>query len=535
MSIREQLVEAVTGALERCAGEGLLRREEARVVELTTPGSAAQGDYCCDVTALLARGSGRSAGEAARCVAERLELPAGVAEVEASASGTLLFRLQPEALAGILEAISSQGGDYGRSGRGEGGRAVHLEFVSADPTAPLNASHGRGAVFGDALAGVLEWAGHRVTREFYLNDAGSQVERFGRDLLTRARDVSPSGSGATEEQHLQQLAAVVRERLGASEGQSPEERLQAAIDLGREAILESQRETLARLRVEFDIWRSERELRASGKVDEVLARLRAAGHVYDQDGAVWLRTTTFGDDEDRPLVRSNGQPTYFLGDLAYHLDKAERGSELLVDIWGPEHAAYVGRTAAGLQALGLPAETLRVLILQPVQVRSSSLGAEASPSSGNNVLLDEVIERVGVECARFLYLSRPAGAALSLPLGSDEAIPDADGLPRLRAVLARLRALGAPVGTGGSEVPAEPAARTLLRKLGELSDEVRAAAGELEPYRVARYLLETATAADAFLGSVESAGPSPGQRRVAEAAATVLANGLAVLDIRAHD
>jgi arginyl-tRNA synthetase len=429
----------------------------------------------------------------------------------------MTVRTEPDAaLLDALRAAREQRADYGRR-RLDAAPSVQIEFVSANPTGPLTVAHGRGAALGDALANLLEWTGHRVTREFYVNDTGTPMERFA-EALEAALGV---GDQPPADGFIADIAAEVR-------GAAASENL---VELGARAVLRRQRETLERFGVRFDEWFSERSLHESGRVPEVVALLRERGHTYDNEGALWLRSGALGDTQDHPLLRSNGRPAYITGDLAYHLDKFRRGFDRIIDVWGPEHGDYVGRTRAGVAALGCDPNALEVLIFGPVSVRVEGVLLEASAASGNKVTLDDVIEKAGPARARLLYLSQPFESPLEIDLDALAAAAD-DPLTRVGAaerqaaeIVGRARARGE---LPGLETLVGEEEGVLARKVAAFPNELSAAAAEREPHRLLAYGLETS---DAFTALADRRGGawSPSQSALAEAVGVVLRNVRSVL------
>ena len=313
------------------------------------------------------------------------------------------------------------------------------------------------------------------------------------------------------------------------------ERTQALGELGLKKMIEGQKETLARLGVEFDEWRSEREVLASGALEDALQRLEENGHVYEADGALWLSAKALGDETDRPLRRSNGEPTYLAGDLAYHLDKFRRGFERVIDIWGPDHLTYVRRTQAGIEALGYRPDSVDIQVLEPVTLKLDGQLLEAGASGGNNILLDEVIEDVGKDTARFSYLLRGPQSPLEFDLDLARQQPEAVPAQKVRATLASVRSVldGArcrgqlPALDPDTTLAAEAGDQRLLRRLADFPDEVRAAARELDPSRITRYAVELAGLA----APVASQAPEPARLALLDAAEVVLTNALQILGI----
>lgn len=496
MLIRERLAAELAAAAARVR-EARGIEGEPGPVSLDVPPTPDLGDFSSDIALTLARAAGASAPELAAELARNIPSPSGLLErVEVSSSGFLNFHLRPDWLQTALAEILEQGDGFGRSpdlGRGE---KVLVEFVSAYPTGPLTVTHGRGAALGDALASVLEWSGYEVARESYVNDAGRHMDRFGRTLealYLRAcgRPADLPLDGYTGE-YVEELAGVLHTRLGSSlVDLSTEARRDRLEREGVAEVLNRQQAVLARMGVRLDGCYSERSLHESGKVSAVVETLRARGDAYDQDGAVWLRSTAHGEREDRALIRSSGRPSYLAGDLAYHWEKRARGFTRMIDVWNAEHQGYVQRTRAGIAALGIPQSTLEILIFQPVALKLQGSIVEGASAGGNTILLQDVIEEVGAAAARFFYLRKPAGTMLELDLDLARS-PEASN--PFVAVRQALSAAAERAGEGDVAAPRSPACAELMQRLASLPDEIRAAAREREPARLSRYLTDVAAA-----------------------------------------
>jgi arginyl-tRNA synthetase len=556
MLIRERLGTAITAAAALARNEGALDVDPPLAVQLDVPPSRALGEFTTDVAVSLARQARRPPLEVAVELAQRLavgsEAPDGdatalVERVEPTPSGFLNFHLRADWLQRVLAEARRSGPDYGRAPDLGAGERVLIEFVSADPWAPLMLSHGRGAALGDALAEVLAWSGYTVVRETYVNDGGPQMDRFARSLLARyLQQLGDTGARVPVDgfpnEYVTELARALAEEQGGRLRDAPDA-VDAARAWGRDAVLERQRRTLARFGVRFDACASEAELWRSGVLGAVLQRLRDSGATYEADGALWLASTRYGDTVDRALVRGNGRPTYLAGDLAYHLTRLERGFARQINIWNAEHGEYAARTRAGLRALGYPreAESLEILIFLPVSLKVDGMLVEA-PGSGSgatfhgalagplNGSLEGLLDEVGPAAARLLFLLRPADAPLQLDLDLARDPSDANPCALVRRALRRsaevLRAAGSALPPPGEEPPPERDAAAAQR-VAAFPDEVRLAAREREPHRLARFAVEAAREVAQLAETAPRAQPH--LLPVLEAARQVLLNCLAVL------
>jgi arginyl-tRNA synthetase len=490
---------------EVTAAAAALNGERAPRLTLEQPPNPELGDYSTNAAMLLAP----ALGAAPRDLAERLRdelatrLGARAERVEVAGPGFLNLFLSDgwyrRTIADVLGAERFGSGVPAKPGR------VLVEFVSANPTGPLTAAGGRHAAFGDSLARLLALAGHRVEREYLLNDVGGQVEQFARSIAARMQGVEPPEDGYAGEYVIELAEELAAAGVAADD-------LDALARRGTEAMRERIEATLERYGVRFDTWASQRALEEAGKVERVIDVLREGDHVYEREGATWLRTSAFGDDKDRVLIRADGEPTYFAADIAYHLDKLERGAERLIDVWGADHHGYMTRMRAALAWLGADPDRFEALIMQFVHLVEGAERAQMSKRKGEFVTLDELVDDIGVDATRFFMLQRSHDTTVDLDL--ELARRQSQDNPvyyvqyahaRIASILRKGAAEGAaPEGedaiaeSAASEAalaaPAEPAERALVRRLLELPGEVRSAADRRAPHRLCAYA--TATAAD---------------------------------------
>jgi arginyl-tRNA synthetase len=467
---------------------------------LERPPKPELGDYSSNAAMLLAAPLGESPRDVAARLSERLsgELGADAVErIEVAGPGFVNLFLADgwyrEAMAGLAAA----GEQLGPAPTALPERIL-VEFVSANPTGPLHIGGGRHAAYGDALVRLLEAAGHQVEREFYVNDAGGQVERFAESIVARMKGEEPPEDG-----YGGLYVAELGERI-ADEGIDPRD-LDAIGRRGVELILESVRSTLDRFGVSFDSWFSERDLYTRGEVETALAQLDAAGHTYRSEDALWLRTTTFGDDKDRVLIRANGEPTYLAADVAYHWDKLERGFDRLVDVLGADHHGYVARLRAAIAGLGADPERFEALIMRLVHIVESGERAQMSKRSGEFVSLDDLLDDIGVDATRWFMLWRSHDTEVDLDL--DLARRESNDNPvyyvqyahaRIASILRKAgrepEEIATAAGRATPETPLAPAERELVKRLLEFPEEVREAAERRAPHRICAY--STAVAAD---------------------------------------
>jgi len=464
---------------------------------LERPPKPELGDYSTNAAMLLAP----SLGEQPRAIAERLAdalsegLVDSVERIEVAGPGFLNLFLADAWYRESIAALAGAGDEIGRPAPPPSPEQVLLEFVSANPTGPLTAASGRHAAYGDSVARVLAYGGHRVEREYYLNDIGGQIDRFADSIAARIRGANPPEDGYAGEY----VAALADELAGG--GVSADD-AEALARRGAELMREQAEETLRRYGVEFDRWVSERSLHEAGEVERVLADLERAGHTYESEGATWLRTSAFGDDKDRVLKRSGGEPTYYLSDLAYHRAKLERGADRLLDVLGADHHGYVGRLRAGLAALGFDPERLEIAIVQLVHIVEGGERAQMSKRKGEFVTLDELIDDIGADAARFFMLQRSHDTTVDLDLELARRRSNENPVYYVQYAHARIasiirkcgdeRVAEALAATDAPRTELTPSERTLVRRLLELSGEVTEAADRRAPHRLCSYAMATA-------------------------------------------
>ena len=529
------------GAVQAAAGELRNGGAAGDRLSLERPKKAGFGDYSTNAAMLLAP----VLGEPPRAVAEKLGAAlqaraAGVERVEVAGPGFLNLFLADAWYAGAVDAVLAAGDGFGR---GDRGRSVQVEFVSANPTGPLTAASGRHAAFGDALARILEHAGDTVQREYYFNDGGGQVQRLGESIRARARGEEPPEDGY-QGAYVAELAAQIR---GAAD--LPAEQL--AVD-GVAILMAGIRATLERYRVRFDRWFLEASLYdgSPSAWDRARERLVADGLAYESEGALWLRTTRLaGDEKDRPLVRSTGEPTYLAADVAYHWDKLERGFDTLVNVLGSDHHGYVVRLKAIVAAAGADPDRLVVPLLQFVHVVEGGERASMSKRRGDFVTLEELIDEIGVDATRYFMLSRSADSTVDLDLRLAREQSAENPVYYVQYAHARISSVlrkageervAAALAAPREGLALEPAERELVKKLLAFPAEVREAADRHAPHRIATYALETAQAFTAFYRDCRVVGAEPEALEsfriaLSVAAQRVIARSLGLLGVSAPD
>ncbi|MGE5746174.1 MAG: arginine--tRNA ligase [Solirubrobacterales bacterium] len=501
-------VEAATSSLRDGAEAG---RSQPT---LERPPKPEFGDYSTNAAMLLAPALGEQPRGAAEKLAEELDrnLGGSLEKIEVAGPGFLNLFLSDAWYRRAAAELASQGEGLGRPAAPGGAtrERVNVEFVSANPTGPLTAAGGRGAALGDSVARVLEFVGHPVIREYYVNDRGGQIDRFAASIAARMKG-EPIPEGGYEGDYVAEIGdSLEQEGVDAAD-------LDAVARRGVALMLAAAEETLHRYRVVFDTWSSERTMHASGAVERALGEAREAGHVYESEGATWLRTTSFGDDKDRVLIRSEGQPTYFLSDIAYQRDKLDRGSDRLIDVLGADHHGYVERLRAGLAALGYDPDALEVAIMQLVHVVEGGERAQMSKRRGEFVTLDELIDDIGADAGRFFMLQRSHDTTVDLDLELARKTSNENPVYYVQYAHARIASILRKAGQGAeeraaaadfdaAELPVEASERALIKRLCELPDEVVETAERRAPHRLCAYSTEVARDFHAFYRDCQVVG-----------------------------
>ena len=520
---------------------------------LERPRETGHGDLATNLAMLVARSRKMNPRKVAEEILGMLRLPDGVVHrVEIAGPGFINFWLAQDTLADALHRIVIAGHRFGRSEGGQGLR-VNVEFVSANPTGPLHVGHGRGAALGDAIAALLEWTGHEVTREFYVNDAGAQIDRLVGSLWARVQQrrglEMPLPEGGYQGEYLLEAAERAVVDLDPRLLDGP---FEAAAPTLRSFILELQRKEqdalLEDFGVAFDVHTSEQQkLYEGGLVQALLDELAAKGLTYEKDGALWLRTKAHGDDKDRVLRKSDGSLTYVVPDIAYHRDKHERGFHRAIDIWGADHHGYVPRMRAALRALSYGDEFFEVVIVQLVKVMRGGEEVRMSKRAGDFVTLRDLLDWVGVDAARYFFLMRRGDAPFTFDV--DLARKQTDENPVFYVQMAHARMSGIfrvanlPVESVGdrADVGALPAPEdhALLKALSGFPDVVAGAARAREPHRIPAYLEDLARLAHSWYHHCRVLGEAKETEHarlvLARAARLVLGNGLRLLGLTAPD
>ncbi|HEV8125869.1 MAG TPA: arginine--tRNA ligase [Gemmatimonadales bacterium] len=547
--MNDPVTAVIRSELARVAG--VLGTPEVEFV-LERPRDQGHGDLATNLAMVAARTLKTNPRKLAERVISELQLPpAVVSRTEIAGPGFINFWLAGDQLAGAVRRILSEGKAYGRS-VALPVRKFNIEFVSANPTGPLHVGHGRGAALGDAIASLFEWTGHNVTREFYVNDAGVQIGKLAASLWARIQQAvgreAAIPEGGYHGEYLKETAQAVLDTRGREFADRPAEQALAECRL---IILETQRAEQDRLMtdfgVHFDVIASEQSIYDRGLIDTALATLAARGLTYEKDGALWLRTTDFGDDQDRVLRKQDGSYTYFVPDIAYHVDKHARGFDRVIDVWGADHHGYIPRMRAALQALGYPAEFFDVELVQLVKVVRGGEEVKMSKRSGEFITLRDLADEVGVDAARYFFLMRRGDSHLIFDVDLAKKQTDENPVFYVQMAHARLSGIFRTAGVepdqaaGDFDLGALPAAEDteLAKQLTRFPEVVAKAALEREPHRITVYLEELAGVIHGWYHNTRTVGETPPIERarllLARAARIVVANGLTLLGLSAPD
>lgn len=508
---KEQLRSAIQTAIEAAQAGGELQLGAVPEIGLEVPKDTNHGDFASNIALVTAKLARKAPREVAQIIVRHLPSGGFIREVEVAGPGFINFFLSNDWLFDTIRAIEEQGQAYGNSMYGAGEKIL-LEFVSANPVGPMNVVNARAAAVGDTLARLFRAAGYTVGTEFYVNDAGNQADVFARSLEARFQQLRnpeyPFPADGYPASYVTELAEVLdREHPQVAE-MSLEDRLAFCKRWGTDKMVDAQRADLKRYGVEFDLWFRERDLHAAGALEEAIDFLAERGLLFEAEDARWFRSTDFGDDKDRVIVKSDGTYTYVTADIAYHHDKLKRGFTKLIDIWGPDHHGYIGRMKAAIQALGYSEDTLEVLILQYVALLRNGEQVKMSKRAGEFITMEDLVDEVGKDAARFFFLNRSPESHLDFDL--DLAVEQSNENPvfyvqyahaRICSILRQGREMGVDLPTSNQvdlSLLAHDAEQALIKQMAALPEELLSAALERAPQRITRYALDLASLFHSF-------------------------------------
>jgi arginyl-tRNA synthetase len=552
--MKKALLEHVQKCLENCYANGTLSSGLMPEIVIEVPAHAEHGDFATNVAMQLAKPEKKAPRQIAEILVKDLASNKELLEkVEIAGPGFINFFIRKDLWHESLKSIVVAGDNYGKGTAGNG-KKVQVEFVSANPTGPLHIGHGRGAATGDAVASILSAAGFEVIREYYINDAGNQMDTLGRSVYLRYCELLGKSIEFPENcyqgDYIKDIARDLVTKFGSRYLDAPEEEsIPVFSRLGGDIILQGIKQDLEDFGVVHNTWFSEQTLFDSGKVAEAVSSMQQSGYIYENEGALWFRTTDFGDDKDRVVVRGNGVTTYFASDIAYHKEKFERGFDWVIDVWGADHHGYVPRLKGIVQGLGRSADDLKIILVQLVSLLRDGVPVAMSTRSGEFVTLKEVVDEVGRDAARYFFLMRRSDSQLDFDLELAKRQSTENPVYYVQYAHARICSIFETVTERGL-VPADftkiPLTKlesseemSLIKLLGQFPEVVEGSALNFEPHRITYYLQELAGLFHSFYNKHRVIGEDPelsaARLLLLKCTAQTLKNGLTLLGVSAPE
>lgn len=549
--ITETIATLIRESLNKAKEKGEMKFDHLPPVHLEVPPFEEQGDSATNIALQLSKQMELPPRKVAKCIANHIEAlssPASVlSRVEVAGPGFINFFLKPEAFYPVLNQIESEGTNYGKSNLGQGKRIL-IEFVSANPTGPLTVAHGRHAAVGDVSANLLRMVGYEVSREYYYNDAGRQMDILGKSVEARYRQLLGEKVAFPEEGYQGDYITDIAQEILDEHGQDIKDS-EFFRQFSEEKIFEGIKKDLTDFGVKFDGWVKEGSLYESGEVQEAIKELKGKGALYEKEGALWFRSSSFGDEKDRVVKRSDGQFTYLAPDIAYHRNKYERGFHELINILGPDHHGYIGRLQAAVEALGYEKESLKIIILQLVSLYRGKEKLRMSTRSGDFVTLRQVIDEVGKDAARFFFLMRGTNSHLNFDLELAKRESLENPVYYVQYAHARICSILSFAAERGVKVPQvkevdlsllkEEEELRIIKKLTQLPEVVETCARALEPHGLTVYLRDVAGAFHNFYNKFRVIGDdqnlNSARLALVKGVKTALQNGLHLLGISAPE
>ncbi|MBS7316099.1 MAG: arginine--tRNA ligase [Clostridiaceae bacterium] len=554
---KETIAALTEAAYQQAVETGSLPFSEDLTFPVEIPRDAAHGDYSCTFAMAAAKKLHMAPRKIAEAVCAALSLEGTFFDsVEIAGAGFINFRLGSRWYREVLSAIEGEGRDFAKT-NGYAGQKIMVEFVSANPTGPMHMGNARGGVLGDCLASVLELSGAEVTREFLINDAGNQVDNFGRSLEARFLQLYPETADTPfpddgyHGDDIRELAAAFKEAHGEEYHNAPsEERRNALIQFGLGNNIPKMKSDLARYGIQYDVWFSETTLHESGAVRDTVDYLTEKGYTYEKDGAIWLRTTQFGCEKDDVLRRANGFYTYFAVDIAYHRNKfIDRGFDKVINVWGADHHGHVARLKAGCSAIGVDPDRLEIVLMQFVNLMRNGEIVRMSKRTGKTISLSDLLDEISVDAARFFFNMRQPDTLIDFDLDLAVRQDSENPVYYVQYAHARICSLIKMLAGDGVAVPAAADAKlelltapeelALIKKLAALPDDIAGAARDRDPSRVNKYLIETAGDFHRFYNACRIRGAEPelmaARLKLASATRDVLAMALDVIGVNAPE
>ncbi|WP_017798233.1 arginine--tRNA ligase [Oceanobacillus kimchii] len=544
--LKEQIHQAVINA-------DLATEDQIPDIILEKPKDKAHGDFATNIAMQLARIAKKAPRQIADDIVENLnKSEASVEKVEIAGPGFINFFMKQDFLGEVIETVLSAGDNYGKS-TGGNGEKVQVEFVSVNPTGDLHLGHARNAAFGDVLCNVFAAAGYEVEREYYINDAGNQINNLGLSVEARylqeiGKDVDMPEDGYRGQAIIDIAKELVKEDGEKWADKDHEERLDFFKEYGLKASLRNIESDLKDFRVEFDHWFSERSLFKDGQIDDTLAVLDDGGYTFEKDGALWFKTTEFGDDKDRVLIKGDGNYTYLTPDIAYHKNKLDRGFDRIINVWGSDHHGYIPRMRAALQALGYPVEKFDVKIIQMVNLFEAGEKVKMSKRTGKAVSLRELMDEVGIDAVRYYFVARSNDSQLDFDMDLAKSQSNDNPVYYAQYAHARICTMLSQAKSKGFNTEAEYDASLLtaekeldlLKKIGELPQMIVDAADKHTPHKVTQYIFELATLLHSFYNAekvLDANNKARTHARIAlmKAVRQTLANAMTIIGISAPE
>jgi arginyl-tRNA synthetase len=553
--MKNSIIELIRSAALSAHASGALPSDDFPAVEIEEPKVATHGDFATNFAMLSAKSQRIAPRRIAQALVDHIDDSRGVLErVEIAGPGFVNFFIKPEAWAPLVNRVLDQNGSYGASNVGKG-QKVQVEFVSANPTGPLHVGHGRGAAVGDSVANILDFCGFDVQREYYINDSGRQIQTLGRSVFLRCKELLGQQIEFPQEcyqgEYIKALARNVIEAKGDAFINNGDEA--AALDFcartAADAIIAGIREDLEAFGVTFQQWFSEQALYDSHQVEQALDELKGRQMVYFQDRAWWFKSSAYGDEKDRVVVRQNGQTTYFASDIAYHQNKYQRGFSKVIDVWGADHHGYIPRMKAAVQAGGKDPDQFEVILVQLVNLLRDGQPVAMSTRAGEFETLKDVVAEVGKDAARFIFLTRDYESPLDFDLEVAKQKTNDNPVYYVQYVHARIASIVRKADTRGYEPAAmppnghgllvAPEEIHLLKAMGRYGEVVRGSAENLAPHRVTYYLMNLASLFHTYYNKHRVLSDDVELTRarlcLVRAVQTVIRNGLTLLGVSAPD
>ena len=545
--VQQNIKQAIAEAVQKA---GLT--EEPIQVQLESPRDKANGDYATNVAMQLTKLAKKPPRAIAEAIVENLDTQsANIEKIEIAGPGFINIIIKKDYLNDVIKTVLEQGEGYGRSNSGNSQR-IQVEFVSANPTGDLHLGHARGSSVGDSMCNILDLAGYDVSREYYINDAGNQINNLALSIEGRYFEALGKGESMPEDGYRGQdiidiAAALVEEHGDKFLHMTEQERYKAFREHGLKVELAKLQKDLADFRVHFDVWYSETSLYENGKIDAALKKLRDNGHIYEEDGATWFRSTTFGDDKDRVLIKNDGTYTYLTPDIAYHDDKIQRGFDKLINIWGADHHGYIPRMKAAIEALGYDRDMLEVSIIQMVQLYKDGEKMKMSKRTGKAVTMRELVDLVGLDAVRYFFAMRSGDSHMDFDL--DLAVSQSNENPvyysqyahaRICSILRQAAEQNFTASTEHLELLTDEKEIEVLKKIGDFPQVIADAAKLRAPHRVTTYIHELASNFHSFYNAnkvLDASNEELTRSRLAliEGVKTTLANALKTVGVQAPE